>query len=81
MKKSQIRKIILTRRKIFKSKNKKIDFYKLLKLLNRKIKNKRIGLYYPIGSEVSTIELIEKLRKKIHNFATCYRKKLQYVVL
>ncbi len=64
MKKSQIRKIILTRRKIFKSKNKKIDFYKLLKLLNRKIKNKRIGLYYPIGSEVSTIELIEKLRKK-----------------
>ena len=64
VKKSQIRKIILIKRKIFKSKNKKVNFHKLLKLLNQKIKNKRIGLYYPIGSEVSTIELIEKLRKK-----------------
>ena len=35
-----------------------------LKLLNYKNKNKKIGLYYPIGSEVSTIELIKYLRKK-----------------
>ena len=27
-------------------------------------KNKKIGLYYPIGSEVSTIDIISHLRKK-----------------
>ena len=64
MQKSRTRKIILKKRDFFKTKNKKINFYKLLKLLNKKIKDKKIGLYYPIGSEVSTIELIEKLRKK-----------------
>ena len=64
MQKFRIRKIILKKRDFFKTKNKKINFYKLIKLLNKKIKDKKIGLYYPIGSEVSTIELIEKLRKK-----------------
>ena len=64
MKKSQTRKKILKKRDTFNAKNKKINFNKLLKLLNRKIKNRKIGLYYPIGSEVSTIQLIENLRKK-----------------
>ncbi len=64
MKKSQIRKIILNKRVKFNIKSKKINFFNLLKLLNQKTKDKKIGLYYPIGSEVSTIDLIENLRTK-----------------
>ena len=64
MKKSQIRKILLKKRNFFNIKNKKIDFQNLLKLLNHKSKSKKIGLYFPIGSEVCTINLIEILRKK-----------------
>jgi 5-formyltetrahydrofolate cyclo-ligase len=64
VKKSQIRKIILKKRNNLNFKNKKFNFGNLLKLLNYKSKNKKIGLYYPIGSEVSTIELIKYLRKK-----------------
>ena len=64
MKKSQIRKIILKKRNNLNFKNKKFNFSNLLKLLSYKSKNKKIGLYYPIGSEVSTIELIKYLRKK-----------------
>ena len=64
MKKTQIRKIILKKRKYFNKKNIKINISKLLKLLNQKIKTKKIGLYYSIGSELSTVELIENLRKK-----------------
>ena len=64
MKKSQIRKILLKKRNFFNIKNKKIDFLNLLKLLNHKSKSKKIGLYFPIGSEVCTIDLIEILRKK-----------------
>tara|TARA_B100000963_G_scaffold354417_1_gene370919 strand:+ start:528 stop:1070 length:543 start_codon:yes stop_codon:yes gene_type:complete len=64
VKKSQIRKIILNKRVKFNIKSKKINFFNLLKLLNQKTKDKKIGLYYPIGSEVSTIDLIENLRTK-----------------
>ena len=64
MKKSQIRKIVLKKRLNFNVKGKKINFYNLLTLLNRETKDKKIGIYYPIGSEVSTLELIENLRKK-----------------
>ena len=64
MKKTQIRKIILKKRKYFNKKNIKINISELLKLLNQKIKTKKIGLYYSIGSELSTVELIENLRKK-----------------
>ena len=64
MKKNQIRKIILKKRKYFNKKNIKINISELLKLLNQKIKTKKIGLYYSIGSELSTVELIENLRKK-----------------
>ena len=64
MKKSQIRKKLLKNRNLFNIKNKKINFQNLLKLLNHKSENKKIGLYFPIGSEVCTIDLIENLRKK-----------------
>ena len=64
MKKSQIRKIALKKRDLINIKNIKINFQNLLKLLNHKSENKKIGLYFPIGSEVCTIDLIENLRKK-----------------
>ena len=63
VKKSQIRKIVLKKRDLFNIKNKKINCQNLLKLLNQKSVNKKIGLYFPIGSEVCTIGLIENLRK------------------
>ena len=64
MKKSQIRKIILKKRLNFSLKKRKINYLNLIKLLNTISKNKKIGLYYPIGTEVSTIEIIQYLRKK-----------------
>ena len=64
MKKSHVRKIVLKKRDLFTIKNKKINFQNLLKLINHKSVNKKIGLYFPIGSEVCTIGLIENLRKK-----------------
>ena len=64
MKKSKIRIAILKKRNKVNIKNKKINFHNLLKIINRENKKKKIGLYYPIGSEVSTIEIIRNLRKK-----------------
>ena len=64
MKKSQIRKIILKKRFNFNFKNKKINYLNLIKLVKTLSKNRKVGLYYPIGSEVSTIEIIQYLRKK-----------------
>ena len=64
MKKTQIRKTILKRRNYFNSENIKINFSKLIEFLNLKISSKKIGIYYPIGSEVSTIMLIKNLRNK-----------------
>ena len=64
MKKTQIRKKILKKRKYFNIKDKEINFSKLIELLKREVSSKKIGIYYPIGSEVSTIRLIENLRNK-----------------
>ena len=64
MKKSQIRKLILKKRYNFNLKKKKINYLNLIRLIKSASKNKKIGLYYPIGSEVSTIEIIQHLRKK-----------------
>ena len=64
MKKSHARKILLKKRNLFNIKNKKINFKNLLKLINHKSVNKKIGLYFPIGSEVCTIYIIENLIKK-----------------
>ena len=63
MKKSLIRKIILKKRLNFNYKNKKINYLNLIKLL-KMVTKKNIGLYYPIGSEVCTIEIIQNLKKK-----------------
>ena len=64
MKKSQIRKLILKKRYNFNLKKKKINYLNLIRLIKSASKNKKIGLYYPIRSEVSTIEIIQYLRKK-----------------
>ena len=64
MKKFHIRKTILKKRTFSKIKNKKINYFNLFKLLSQETKIKKVGLYYPIGSEVSTIELIKILSKK-----------------
>ncbi len=64
MKKAQIRKIILKKRFNFNFKNKKINYLHLIKLIKKVTKNKKVGLYYPIGSEISTLEIIQYLRKK-----------------
>ena len=64
MKKSQIRKIILKKRLNFNFKKKQINYLNLIKLIKTVSKNKKLGLYYPIGSEVSTIDIISHLRKK-----------------
>ena len=76
MKKSQIRKITLKKRANSNFKHKKINFLSLLKLLNQETKDKKIGFYYPIGSEICTLELIENLRKKkIYYLFTSLKKK------
>ena len=64
MKKSQLRKIILKKRFNVNLKNKKINYLNLIQLIKNASNNKNIGLYYPIGSEVSTIDIIQYLRKK-----------------
>ena len=64
MKKSKIRIAILKKRNRVNIKNKKVNFHNLLKIINQENKKKKIGLYYPIGSEVSTIEIIRNLIKK-----------------
>ena len=81
MKKSLIRKIILKKRLNFNYKNKKINYLNLIKLL-KMVTKKNIGLYYPIGSEVCTIEIIQNLKKKkIYYFFASFREKLQNVIL
>tara|TARA_Y100000816_G_scaffold124537_1_gene87607 strand:- start:821 stop:1363 length:543 start_codon:yes stop_codon:yes gene_type:complete len=75
VKKSQIRKIILKKRANSNFKYKKINFLSLLKLLNQETKDKKIGFYYPIGSEICTLELIENLRKKKYTISLPVLKK------
>tara|TARA_B100000989_G_scaffold298386_1_gene287444 strand:- start:6721 stop:7263 length:543 start_codon:yes stop_codon:yes gene_type:complete len=64
VKKSQIRKKILEKRSRHIFRNIKINSSKLIKIISAKTSKKKIGLYYPINSEVSTLELINKLRIK-----------------
>ena len=36
----------------------------IIKLIEQKSPNKRVGLYYPFGDELSTLELMDRLAKK-----------------
>ena len=63
MNKSEIRKKILRIRKK-NSKNLKIDFENIYKILKNRSNCKIIGGYYPYNYEVDTIEVLNKLEKK-----------------
>ena len=63
--KSKIRKKIQKKKISFFSKELKINFNKILTILNKlKIKNKIIGGYYPYNYEVDSLEILKKLEKK-----------------
>jgi len=63
--KSQIRKKMLKIRKKNSSKNLKINFNEIMKILKlSKISNKSIGGYYPYNYEVDAIDILKKFEKK-----------------
>ena len=65
MKKSEIRKKILQIRKLNSSKNLKINFKDIIKILKKfKIVGKLIGGYYPYNHEYDAIQILEKFEKK-----------------
>ena len=65
MNKSEIRKKILKIRKNNYTKNLKINFKHILKILKKeKIKDKIVGGYYPYNHEINTIEILNKFEKK-----------------
>ena len=64
MKKSEIRNKIIKLRKKNYSKDLRIDFRSIIKILKkRKQKNKIIGGYYPYNHEVNVMPLLEKFEK------------------
>ena len=64
MKKSEIRNKIIKLRKENYSKDLRIDFRSIIKILKkRKQKNKIIGGYYPYNHEVNVVPLLEKFEK------------------
>tara|TARA_B100000963_G_scaffold167498_1_gene145509 strand:+ start:771 stop:1319 length:549 start_codon:yes stop_codon:yes gene_type:complete len=68
--KSEIRKKILKIRKINHSKNQKINFKSLKKILRKsKIVGKVIGGYYPYNFEVDAKEILKKLEKLNYNLS------------
>ena len=65
MNKSDIRKKILNIIKKNFSKNLKINFNQILKILKKKkINGKSIGGYYPYNYEVDVIQILDKFEKK-----------------
>ena len=65
MLKSKIRRKILKIRQIKNSKNIKINFNKILNLIEKKnLKEKTIGGYFPVNFEVDDIEILKEFKKK-----------------
>ena len=64
MNKFQLRKKISKIRSKFSRKKIKLRSETIIKLIEQKSPNKRIGLYYPFGDELSTLELMDRLTKK-----------------
>ena len=64
MNKFQLRKKISKIRSKFARKKIKVKSEIIIKLIEKKSPNKRVGLYYPFGDEISTLELIGRLTKK-----------------
>ena len=71
MTKFQLRKKISKIRSKFARKKILVNSEAIIKLIEQKSPNKRVGLYYPFGDELSTFELMNRLtKKKIYNFFT-----------
>ena len=64
MNKFQLRKKISKIRSKFARKKIKVKSETIIKLIEQKSLNKRVGLYYPFGDELSTLELMDQLIKK-----------------
>jgi len=62
--KFQLRKKISKIRSKFARKKIKVNSEAIIKLIEQKSPNKRVGLYYPFGDELSTLELMNRLTKK-----------------
>ena len=64
MNKSEIRKKILRIRKKKSSKNLKLNFKQILKILNKnKPSEKSVGGYYPYNHEINVMDILRKLEK------------------
>ena len=64
MNKFQLRKKISKIRSKFAKKKITVNSEAIIKLIEQKSPNKRVGLYYPFGDELSTLELMDRLTKK-----------------
>ena len=64
MNKFQLRKKISKIRSKFSRKKITVNSEAIIKLIEQKSPNKRVGLYYPFGDELSTLELMDRLTKK-----------------
>ena len=64
MNKFQLRKKISKIRSKFARKKIKVKSEIIIKLIEQKSPNKIVGLYYPFGDEISTLELMGRLTKK-----------------
>tara|TARA_E500000075_G_scaffold110428_1_gene104560 strand:- start:30 stop:572 length:543 start_codon:yes stop_codon:yes gene_type:complete len=62
--KFQLRKKIFKIRSKFARKKITVNSEIIIKLIEQKSRNKRVGLYYPFGDELSTLELMDRLTKK-----------------
>ena len=64
MRKSKLRKKLLKIRKINRSKNFRIDFKMVIKILKKnKRYGKMIGGYYPFNGEIDDLKILRKLEK------------------
>ena len=64
MNKFQLRKKISKIRLKFARKKITVNSEAIIKLIEQKSPNKRVGLYYPFGDELSTLELMNRLIRK-----------------
>ena len=64
MNKFQLRKKISKIRSKFVKKKITVNSEAIIKLIEQKSTNKRVGLYYPFGDELSTLELMNRLIRK-----------------
>ena len=64
MNKFQLRKKISKIRSKFVRKKITVNSEAIIKLIEQKSPNRKVGLYYPFGDELSTLELMDQLTKK-----------------